>query len=299
MGLQTKREPVSMPTSAPEPVEDTGFESWPCRFLRVKSGAPPDEIAGNVVAEEPLEIVLNGRVVAVLMRTPGHEKELAAGFCLGEGLVEDFGDVLLVQHCGRLLLAKDAPPDPLDVSRNRVSVSARAVGTTRDHRKEVAQLIRSGCGRVNPSEMATDLPLLPRDGLRVSAAVLGSLSGQMSARQEAYREIGGVHAAAVFTPGGELLALREDVGRHNAVDKATGHCLLRGVPLGDKVLVSTGRASYDMVVKAVRLGIPVVASRSSPTSLALELAQVLNCTLVGYLRRNRYQVYTHPWRVAF
>lgn len=287
---------LTLGTALP-PQEGADLARWPCRFVRVRPDAPPEVVTGHVVGEEPLEIVLNGRTVAVLMRTPGHEKELAAGFCLGEGLIEDFRDVVLIQHCGQSTLSPDASDDPLDASRNQVRITLRAGAPVRQSRNEVARLIRSGCGRADVSEVLWDLPPLPRGEMRVPARVLGGLSGQMAAQQEVYRESGGIHAAAVFTAEGLLVTLQEDVGRHNAVDKATGYCLLRGIPLTDKVLVSTGRASYDMVVKAVRLGVPIVASRSSPTSLALQLAQHLNCTLIGYLRRERFQVYTHSWRI--
>ncbi len=290
--MRRKRTPV------PEE-EGISLDRWPCQFLQVRDGGSPEPVQGSVVAEEPLEIVLNGRRVAVLMRTPGHEKELAVGYCLGEGLVCSFEDVALVQHCGRLALRPNAPDDPLDMSRNRVSITLREGGCVGNPGDEVAPLIRSGCGRVDLHEVDLGLSPLPRDDLRVPRAILEGLSAAMPSLQRTYRESGGIHAAALFTREGDLVVLMEDVGRHNAVDKVTGYCLLRGIPLGDKLLVSTGRASYDMVVKAVRLGIPIVASRSSPTSLAVQLADRLRCTLLGYLRRGQFRVYTHPWRIAF
>jgi FdhD protein len=277
--------------------EGVPLDRWPCPFLRVRDGAGPETVQGSVVAEEPLEVVLNGRPVAVLMRTPGHEKELAVGYCLGEGLVRSFDDVVLVQHCGRLALRPDAPDDPLDASRNRVSITLREGAPVGNSAGEVTPLVRSGCGRVHLEEVDLGLAPLGREDLRVPRAVVEGLSAEMPPRQRTYRESGGIHAAALFTREGELVVLLEDVGRHNAVDKVTGYCLLRGIPLGDKILVSTGRASYDMVVKAVRLGIPIVASRSSPTSLAVQLAERLNCTLLGYLRRGQFRIYTHPWRI--
>ncbi|MGC8838764.1 MAG: formate dehydrogenase accessory sulfurtransferase FdhD [Anaerolineae bacterium] len=277
--------------------EDVPLDRWPCQFLHVRDGASPEARQGSVVAEEPLEVVVNGRTVAVLMRTPGHEKELAVGYCLGEGLIRSFDDVVLVQHCGRLAFRPRAPDDPLDASRNRVSITLREGIPLGDPAGEVAPLIRSGCGRVQLEEVDLSLSPLRRDDPKVPRAVVERLSSEMPPRQRAYRESGGIHAAALFTREGELVVLLEDVGRHNAVDKVTGYCLLRGIPLGDKLLVSTGRASYDMVVKAVRLGIPIVASRSSPTSLAVQLAERLNCTLLGYLRRGQFRIYTHPWRI--
>jgi FdhD protein len=253
-------------------------------------------MAGGVVMEEPLEIRLDGQPVAVLMRTPGLEKELAAGFCLGEGLVANPADIALVRHCGRAVPDALVEADPLDESRNRVDV-VRMPGAARPaSQPEVVRLIRSGCGRTDVGALAEALPVLP-PGIQIPFEKLPPLLGQITRQQAAYREAGGIHAAAVFDTSGRAMVVCEDVGRHNAVDKATGYCLLRGIPLDDKLLASTGRASYDMVAKGVRLGVPILISISSPTSLAVELAEALNCTLVGYLRGKALNVYTHGWRI--
>ncbi|MBM3167588.1 MAG: formate dehydrogenase accessory sulfurtransferase FdhD, partial [Chloroflexi bacterium] len=158
----------------------------------------------------------------------------------------------------------------------------------------------SGCGSTGSAataaQLATDLPPLQSD-LRLRQEMLLGLAQTMVAAQGVHKQTGGVHAAALFASTGELLVLREDIGRHNAVDKVLGYALLRHLPLDDKVLLTTGRASHEMVVKAVRLGLPVVASVSSPTSLAVQIASRLNCTLIGYLRGQRMVLYTHWWRV--
>ena len=254
-------------------------------------------VDGAVVVEEPLEIRLNDQSVAVLMRSPGLEKELATGFCLGEGLVDDLMDIALVRHCGRAGPAKVAEGDALDISRNRVDITLMPGVSAASKQDDVVQLIRSGCGRAEVSALMENLR--PVDAqLTVSLEALRRLPGQITRQQAAYRVAGGVHAAAVFDAMGRVVVVCEDIGRHNAVDKAAGYCLLRGIPLHDKMLVSTGRASYDMVSKGVRLGVPVIASVSSPTSLAVELAEALNCTLLGYLRGKSLNVYTHRWRVA-
>jgi FdhD protein len=254
-------------------------------------------IVGGVVMEEPLEIRLDGQPVAVLMRTPGLEKELAAGFCLGEGLVANPADIALVRHCGRAAPDTLVEADSLDESRNRVDV-VRMPGAARPvSQPEVVRLIRSGCGRTDVGPLAEALPLLP-PGIQIPFEKLPPLLGQITRQQAAYRAAGGIHAAAVFDTSGRAIVVCEDVGRHNAVDKATGYCLLRGIPLNDKLLASTGRASYDMVAKGVRLGVPILISISSPTSLAVELAEALNCTLVGYLRGKALNVYTHGWRIV-
>ncbi|HSJ55741.1 MAG TPA: formate dehydrogenase accessory sulfurtransferase FdhD, partial [Anaerolineae bacterium] len=197
-------------------------------------------VEGGVVVEEPLEIRVNGHPVAVLMRTPGMEKELAAGFCLGEGIVADLGHVALVQHCGRALPGETAEGDALDESRNRVDVRLMP-GVEPPPLPESVSLIRSGCGRTDAAEMAEGLVAV-NGSLRIAAGVLVHLVGRMTLQQEAYRVAGGIHAAAVFDARGRTVVVCEDIGRHNAVDKAMGYCLLRGIPLHDKMVMSTGRA---------------------------------------------------------
>lgn len=277
-----------------EPAGPAGIMPW--RIWRLKD-TQNQAVDGGVVIEEPLEIQVNGQSVAVLMRTPGLEKELATGFCLGEGLVADLMDIALVRHCGRAVPDEAAEGDPLDVSRNRVDVTLLPGADATLDEGDGVQLIRSGCGRTGVSSLVENLtPIDAQISIRVE--LLRRLPAQMTRQQAAYRVAGGIHAAAVFDTSGQAIVVCEDIGRHNAVDKAVGYCLLRGIPLGDKLLVSTGRASYDMVAKGVRLGVPLIASISSPTSLAVELAEALNCTLVGYLRGKTLNVYTHGWRVV-
>lgn len=259
------------------------------------TGEAGQQVQAGVVVEEPLEIRIDGQPVGVLMRTPGLEKELAAGFCLGEGLIAAMKDVALIRHCGQAL--PDGNGDDLadGESRNRVDV-ALMPNTAPLRQSDAPSLIRSGCGRVDAMALAEGIKPV-ETGVKVRLEVLQHLIGQITQQQTAYRTAGGVHAAGILTTSGQLVALTEDIGRHNAVDKATGYCLLRGIPLGDKLLISTGRASYDMVAKGVRLGMPILASLSSPTSLAVELAEALNCTLIGYLRGKTLNVYAHGWRI--
>ncbi len=278
----------------PDEAGPTGIMPWHIWRLTDHGGRT---VEGGVVVEEPLEIRLDGKPVAVLMRTPGLEKELAVGFCLGEGLIADLADIALVRHCGRTMPDELAEDDPLDQSRNRVDITLMPALSDRSSQVEVVQLIRSGCGRTDVAALAENLTPVNAD-VRVELETLSHLPGQITRQQAAYRAAGGIHAAAVFDARGQAVVVCEDIGRHNAVDKATGYCLLRGIPLHDKMLVSTGRASYDMVAKGVRLGVPIVASISSPTSLAVELAEALNCTLLGYLRGKKLNVYTHRWRIA-
>jgi FdhD protein len=288
--------------SRPFVQDETGASGiLPWRIGRLTDRGDHTIVEGGVVIEEPLEICLDGKPAAVLMRTPGMEKELAAGFCLGEGLVADLMDIALIQHCGRAM--PDTAPgdtaegDPLDESRNRVDVRLMPGAASSPPQSDVAPLIRSGCGRTEVGALVENMSPIGA-GAKVRADTLSKLGGQITRRQAAYRAAGGIHAAAVFETDGRTVVVCEDIGRHNAVDKAVGYCLLRGISLQDKVLVSTGRASYEMVTKGVRVGVPILASISSPTSLAVELAEALNCTLLGYLRGRTFNVYTHGWRIV-
>jgi FdhD protein len=260
------------------------------------------QVAGGVVMEEPLEIRLDGRAVAVLMRTPGMEKELAAGFLLSEGWLSGVKDIVLVRHCGGPAPAASREAldaDLLTGSRNVVETTSTSpdANARRSAVGDVVQLIRSGCGRTGGGVLAENLPHLDAR-VHVDRQVLTHLVGQITRRQDVYRAAGGIHAAAVLDAGGQVLALGEDIGRHNAMDKALGYCLLRGIPLDDKLVLTTGRASYDMVAKGARVGVPILASLSSPTSLAVELAEAVGCTLLGYLRGRSIRIYTHAWRIT-
>lgn len=245
-------------------------------------GAPgPEE--GYVVVEAPLEIAVDGALVAVLMHTPGLERELAVGYCLGEGIVPGADAIASVEADGGAVA-------------KRVTLHLRP-GVSLDAAKLAEpRFIRSGCAANAPGDWACTVPPLGTGVEVADVALRGSLK-LLAAAQEAYKVAGGIHAAGVFSASGEAVVVCEDIGRHNAVDKALGACVLRGIPLGDKFLLGTGRASYEFVTKSARLGVSLVASLSSPTSLSVQLADVLNQTLVGYVRPHRFVVYTHPWRI--
>jgi FdhD protein len=277
----------------------------PWTFWQLDAGGQR-QVDGGVVMEEPLEIRLDGRAVAVLMRTPGMEKELAAGFLLSEGWLASLKEIVLVRHCGGPATSGIAEEpeerpneDVLTGSRNVVETTSTAPNapSRRSALGDVVQLIRSGCGRAGGGVLAENLPHL--DALvQVDRKVLPHMVSQLTRRQDAYRTAGGIHAAAVFDASGEALVVAEDIGRHNAMDKALGYCLLRGIPLGDKLVVTTGRASYDMVAKGARMRVSILASLSSPTSLAVELAEAVGCTLLGYLRGRSIRIYANPWRIT-
>ena len=213
-------------------MNETGFAtdnpSLPWSIDRVREGAH-ERVDARVVREEPLEIVINGQSTAVLMRMPGKEKELAAGFCISEGYVRSAADILLIHHCG---LGHPAPaeaePDALE-SRNRVEIRVTPEGFSPPERPDVIRLIRSGCGAAEVSALSETLPHVSQT-LSIPARILLRLGREMRAGQQVHREAGGTHAAALFDPTGKVVALAEDIGRHNAVDKVIGrslHCDVR------------------------------------------------------------------------
>lgn len=246
----------------------------------------------DLPVELPLVVELNERNVATLMALPGMERELAVGFCLSEGLVVSFADILLVQYCRDEVAALPGRDGGVVVR-----VRARPEGTRQADRGE--RLVLSGCGSVSVSLEGLDLHSLPSDGGPVvPAARLLEMARLLRQSQGTYRRTGGVHAAGLFGLDGTLRVLAEDIGRHNAVDKALGWAAMRGVGLSAAVLLSTGRASHEIVTKALRLGVPIVGSLSVPTSLAVQLAEQGGCTLIGRLRRDGLIVYGHAERIA-
>lgn len=238
-------------------------------------------------AEVALTVELNGQVQAVLMALPGMERELAVGFCLSEGLVASFADIFLVHFC----------QDEGESGGATVRIQARPeavapVGTGR-------RLVLSGCGSVEMNRASLGLPALPPPaGPLLEAAAVREMARHLRRHPGLYRKSGGVHAAALFSFRGEIAVVAEDIGRHNAVDKALGAAVMRRLSPADHVLLMTGRASHEVVAKALRLGVPIVGSLSVATSLAVELAREGNCTLLGRLARERFLLYTHPERIA-
>ena len=256
-------------------------------ILRIDDAGPrADE--DDLVIEEPLEIRVRGRAVSVTMRTPGHDDELAVGFLLSEGIVRSPGDVLRVEPCGRnehgnLVNVQLAPEVQVDFDRLTRHVFAS-----------------SSCGLCGAATIESIRKVFPPidSACSVSTATLFGLPTAMRAAQSAFDRTGAVHAAAVFDPDGQLVVLREDVGRHNAVDKVLGRMLLDGrVPLRRSVLLVSGRSSFEIVQKAQSAGVPIVASVSGPSGLAVELAETGGQTLIGFLRDRRMNIYAGAQRV--
>ncbi|MHB1318392.1 MAG: formate dehydrogenase accessory sulfurtransferase FdhD, partial [Anaerolineae bacterium] len=237
--------------------------------------------------------------IAVLMRLPGEDRELAVGFALSEGIVRSFDQILVLVHdCGQDAESPAAGTGEGDLfSRNRVELRVAPDGLVPDARLDMVRLIRAGCG--NADVAFTELSLDPvTSELRLPAAQTLALARVLRDEELLHNAVGGVHDAALFDAEGNLLKLSEDVGRHNAVDKVLGYCLMNRIPLQDRVLLCSGRLSYEMVAKAVRMRIPILASISAPTSLAIDLAKHFGVTMIGYLRGSRMTVYTRPERVV-
>jgi FdhD protein len=253
------------------------------------------ERADRLATEEPMEIRAAGPgqepvPVAVTMRTPGGDFELAAGFLLTEGLIAARGDVRKVSYCEDL--------DPEEQHYNVVTVDlARPFDPGSLHRNFFATSSCGICGTATLEHVEVACPRVA-PGPEVSAESIGSMPAALRAAQRVFDQTGGLHAAGLFAPSGALLSLREDVGRHNAVDKLIGEALLAGsLPLSGRVLFVSGRSSFEIVQKAAVAGIPVVASVSAPSSLAVEAGERLGMTIVGFVRDGRCNVYSHPERV--
>jgi FdhD protein len=248
----------------------------------------------RVVGEAPLEIRAAGPrqdpvAVAVTMRTPGNEAELAVGFLRTEGLLD--GQEVLGTSGGDPG-ALSQPDDTIVVRLSRTFDDSKVA-----ERHFVATASCGICGKASIDEVALRAEPLP-EGPVVSRTVILALPDLLRAAQRAFDETGGLHAAGLFTPKGELLALREDVGRHNAIDKLVGSQVLAGaMPLHDRVLMVSGRVSFEIVQKAAVAGIPIVCAVSAPSDLAIETAERLGVTLVGFLRGDGFNVYAHDARI--
>ena len=256
--------------------------------VRVRDGGV--ERASDLVAtEEPLEIQLEGEPVAVTMRTPspGQDAELALGFLLGETIVAA-SDVARVRECS----SRGGDGGIADV-RLRPGASA-AEGWQRSFYTTSSCGI---CGKASIDAVRVAVQSLPAGPL-LSPQLLASLPAELRSRQRVFERTGGLHAAALFSAGGEIAVVREDVGRHNAVDKAIGKAAMQGrLPLHEQVMMVSGRASFEIVQKAAVAGVPVLAAVSAPSSLAVQLARECSMTLIGFLREGAFNVYAGPERI--
>lgn len=273
------------------------------RWHGIMREATHDELA----MEEPLEIRVAARgmedgraavteTLAVIMRTPGHDEELAAGFLFSEGLLAGRSELVGLQP------GSDPDGLPSDnvldvVTAPGVDLAARAHAS--GYSRQFAVNASCGvCGKNSVAAVCATLPPLPRDDFSLSPAVLYDLPKRLRARQQVFSHTGGLHAAGIFDASGTLLACREDIGRHNAMDKLVGRALLDDtLPLSECILLVSGRLSFEIVLKATVARIPIIAAVSAPSSLAVELAEASGITLAAFLRGEQVNVYTHPWRV--
>ncbi|MEV0196907.1 formate dehydrogenase accessory sulfurtransferase FdhD [Nonomuraea sp. NPDC050691] len=265
--------------------------------VRELSGGITRDRRDDLATEEPLEIRLTSldgarRTVAITMRTPGHDFELAAGFLHAEGLVSA-GRIAAIGYC----TDEDVPPE---ARYNTVTVRLR--GPIPDLPALERHFLTSSacgvCGSASLDALRDRCRPVPSGAVELTPEVLYGLPDRLRAGQGVFGKTGGLHAAGLFTPEGELLAVREDVGRHNAVDKVTGWAALAGrLPLDRHVLMVSGRASYEIMQKALAAGVPVVCAVSAPSSLAVDVAREFGMTLVGFLRGERCNVYSGHERV--
>jgi FdhD protein len=252
-----------------------------------------------VVTEEPLQLLLDGEPLSVVMRTPGQDIELAVGLLYAEGVIRSLDairNIRISAESGEAASAIDV--DASIVESNQVGVNLALAPRRRPKRSMLSSSACGVCGAVLIEDLRRDLAHLP-DGPRVPASLLPRLVERLRARQGVFDRTGGLHAAGLFTVNGESICSREDVGRHNAVDKVVGRMLLEGrLPATDTILVVSGRAGYEIVQKSITAGIPVLAAVGAPTSLAVALSREFGQTLVGFLRGERFNVYASPERLA-
>jgi FdhD protein len=239
-----------------------------------------------LAVEEPLEIVLGERNVAITMRTPGHDEELAAGFLFGEGILRELGQVSGISLSGQ----------------NRVTVSLADESGVDLERLERHFYVSSSCGVCGKASIqaveAIGCPFLVRSAPQIESGLIHTLPDRLRSKQAVFDRTGGLHAAALFDADGELINVREDVGRHNALDKLIGAAFLKGVlPLNNHLLMVSGRVSFELVQKALMAGIAVIAAVGAPSSLAVQLALRYGMTLIGFVRDQRFNVYSGSWRM--
>jgi len=252
-------------------------------------GAHASRADDLLAVEGALEIQLGPRSLSITMRTPGNDFELAAGFLYSEGIIRDRADIRSLRRPSDgspdmvlVDLVEGERPSPAHAERNFVMTSACGV-----------------CGKASLSDLeANACPVLPRDDIQIEPAIIHGLPDQLRQAQSVFDRTGGLHAAARFSLRGELESVREDVGRHNAVDKLVGAALLdHRLPLARSILLVSGRASFELVQKALMAGIPIMAAVGAPSSLAVATAERAGMTLIGFLRNGRFNVYTGSHRI--
>jgi FdhD protein len=261
-------------------VEITQVTEW------VDGAARP--VSDSLAAEEPLEIRIAGKPLTVTMRTPGHDEELTAGFLWTEGLIEAADEIAAIQSV------------PQTSGRDNVinvELTGEGVETESLQRNFFTASSCGICGKASIEAIRVRGLARPNSAFTMSPDLLCELPNRLREHQRVFGQTGGLHAAALFDGQGELLILREDIGRHNAVDKVIGWALKRGLlPLSNCVMMVSGRGGFEIIQKTLTAGVPILASVSAPSSLAVQLARELGLTLIGFLRERRFVIYAHPQR---
>jgi len=273
------------------------------RIEKVSGSGPPVPASDQLATEEPLEIrvgyEIDGhrvhRTLSVTMRTPGQDEELAAGFLLTEGIIHDKADLLGIIPCPDVKKAEEAGNVVRAELAGHVKIDFAAM-----ERHFYTSSSCGVCGKTSIDAVRTaSCPVLPTTGPHLRYDTVHQLPERLRAAQAGFEQTGGQHAAALFTPEGELLLLREDVGRHNALDKLIGAALLAGwLPLHQHVLLVSGRASFELVQKAAAAGIGILAAVGAPSSLAVQAAESFGMTVLGFVRNERFNSYSHGWRLG-
>jgi FdhD protein len=258
---------------------------------RGQSGSDRDQVA----VEEPMEVRVNGASFAVIMRTPGADRDLAAGFLLAEDVIRGADEIGTIEYC------QDVTDEGRDNTIN-VTVTGDAIerlSARLGERRQVMMTASCGlCGRRTIESLQARVTSVAGDWT-IGADVIAALPERLRSSQAVFASTGGLHAAGLFDRAGVLQLSAEDVGRHNAVDKIVGRTLLAGQhPLDTSILLVSGRTSFELVQKALLAGVPLIAAVSAPSSLAIDLAQQANITLCGFVRTPRFNIYSHPHRIV-
>ena len=264
-------------------MKESGVDSQ--KIIRRKHDGQLEYLPDDLTVEEPMEICVGRKVLATTMRTPGHDEELAAGFLISEAVVRDRSAIAKISRDGG----------------NRVIVGLAGGVKLKLNSVQHFGTISSSCGlcgKTSINEIRQNFPAIESGNVRIDIETLLSLPGQLRNAQSDFARTGGIHAAGIFHLSGELKIVREDIGRHNAVDKAIGRAFLDGLlPLNRHALLVSGRASFEIVQKALAAGISIVAAVSAPSTLAVDFARESNQTLIGFLRPPSFNVYSHIERV--
>jgi FdhD protein len=256
---------------------------------KLKTGRPSSTNDDWIAVEAPLEVWMGGKPSTVLMRTPGHDEELVRGFLFGEGIVTRMSDIVSI-----------GKPQNADQDVGGSVILVELASSAKPPAEERMFYSNSSCG-VCGKQTIDSIEVrgtVAQPGLMAAQSILATLPDRLRDAQSTFAKTGGVHASGLFTARGELVALREDVGRHNALDKLVGWALAEGkIPLTEYILVLSGRISYELVQKAIAASIPMIAAVGAPSSLAVEISEKFGVTLVGFLRPETMNVYAHSYRI--